>query len=444
MPELFFLVGILILVMSFAYLVKGENLLIAFVILTLIIIPSNLGQSLRTFVQITDFIILFYLFFRKHGFEFRKYPKVPGPVIFFLIILYISLFLTIAFSAYPASGLIFIARSTIFFIMIYFFFGIIRTQEQVRVILFSIFLSGFILVSSIIIDFFMMGRGLAYIFLPMKDQQYGIYSNYNVTGSYAIIVFPFLIGALFSKKMKKFRPVIWILIIIMLTGVLLLASRAAIAGLVLGTAIILFFNNKKAFRRLSAAVISILILYFLFNPFGPSIDYALRIQSGLSGHDEFWKLALNIYKAHPVFGIGPGAYPNVEFNYLPVMLHSFEGEQIIRIHNWTKYAGSNNSHSFYLTMMSDMGIWGLFTLLSLLTVFFKFIRSAFYKYRDINKEITLIITLIFSVGICLSFRGFVESSGIFYYGSISTDLPFWLLFIILMSYNYDRIAIETS
>jgi O-antigen ligase len=444
MPELLFLSGILIIALILVYLVHREYLLLGFVILTLIVIPSNLGQTLRTFVQVTDFIILFYLFFRQYGLDFRNYPVVPKPAIYFLVILYTSLFFSIAFSEYPYSGLTFVLRTTIFFIIIYFFYGIIRTQEHVKVVLLSIFISGFILVSSIILDFIMMGRGLAYLFLPMRDLQYGIYGNYNVTGSYAIIVFPLIIGSLYYKKLRNYRFLIWIPVIILVAGVLLLASRAALAGVVLGTAVILFFYNKKAFITITAVVTLILIIYFFFNPFGPSVDYALRLQNGLSGHDEFWNLALNIYSAHPIFGIGPGAYPRVEFNYLPVLLNSFEGEQIIKIHNWTSGAGSNNSHSVYLTMMSDMGIWGLITLLSLLTIFFKTVKTAYLKFREINKEITLIIVVILSVGICLTFRGFVESSGIFYYGSIATDLPFWLFFLILLSYNSGQIKFREN
>ncbi len=442
MLDLYFLAGIFILIFLMVYFVHGEYALIGFVILTFLVIPSNLSATLRTVIQIMDFAILFYLFLKRYGLNFREYPHVPGYAILFLIILYSSLFLTIIFSRYPSAGLLFVVRSSIFFIIMYFFYGIIRTENHVRIVIFSVFLSGFILVSAIIVDFILMGRGLAYLFQPMRELQYGIYGNYNVSGSYGIIVFPIAISALYIKRLRKYRPLIWCAIIILLGGVLLLASRAALAGIILGTAIILFFNNKKAFKVLLQGVAVILIIYFLMNPFGQSLDYALRLENGLSGHDEYWKLALNIFSSHPVFGIGPGSYPLQEFNYLPVMLDSYIGQRMISLHELTASSGINNSHSFYLMMMSDMGVFGLLTLSSLLIIFYRSVFSVYNKYKDLGSEIKVIIQFIIAVGICLTFRGFVESGGIFYYGSIATDLPFWLFFVIVISYDQNRIKPE--
>ena len=92
MLDLYFLAGIFILIFLMVYFVHGEYALIGFVILTFLVIPSNLSATLRTVIQIMDFAILFYLFLKRYGLNFREYPHVPGYAILFLIILYSSLF----------------------------------------------------------------------------------------------------------------------------------------------------------------------------------------------------------------------------------------------------------------------------------------------------------------------------------------------------------------
>ncbi len=439
-----FLIGIVLIVFILTYLVYSDKLLLGFAIITFLTIPSNLSEILRTFVQIIDILIIAYLFFSNYGFDLKNYPEVPKAIIVFLSIFYTSLFLSVLFSDFSFSGMRFIVRSVVFFIIVYQLYGIIRDQNYVRVVLLSIFISGFILVSSIIIDFILQGRGLAYLFEPVRELQYGIYSNYNVTGSYAIIVFPFIILGLSSKSLKKVKILILVCGIILFSGVLLLASRAALFGIILGTAVVLFFKNKKLFVIFISSLVIIISVYFLLNPFGQSLDYALRLQNGLSGHDQYWELAKNLFIAHPIFGIGPGSYPYLEFNYFPVLLDSFVGRRMILIHNLTSGAGGNNSHSFYLTMLSDMGIFGLMTVITLLSVFFRTSYLTYRKYRGKNSEVISIIILIITTGICLTFRGFVETSGVFYYGTISTDLPFWLFFIILLSYQRNRFNFKSN
>ena len=58
----------------------------------------------------------------------------------------------------------------------------------------------------------------------------------------------------------------------------------------------------------------------------------------------------------------------------------------------------------------------------------------------------IISTAITGIGIGMFFRAFIEVTGILSYGYLTLDLPFWLVFIILISiyqkFNYEKILLS--
>lgn len=443
MIEILLILSFLILII-FLIIIYKEPFILSFVIITLLVFPSDLGTTFRTIIQIADYFLLLYLFFKEYGFEFKRYPAVPKIIIYLISILYLSMFISVIFSNYFYIGMEFIFRTTFFFVLIYLFYALIGTQQKIRLTLNVIAISGFILINGIIIDFLLKGRNLSYLFQPIRDVSYGIYGNINITGSYAIIIFPMIITAFYIFSSRLMKIIVFFSALLVIVNVLLLASRAALAGIILGSGIILFYLNKKIFNYFVSIIIVVVLVYLIFTPFGPSFDYALRLHGGLSEHDKYWELAIDMFDSNPLHGIGLGAYPSEEFNYIPVLLDSFVGQGMIAIHNLTENSRSNDSHNFYLVMATDMGIPGLIFAFSLLFVFYKILYQVYQKYSKVNKEIKLILILILAVGINLTLRGLVESAGLFYYGSISTDLPFWLFFVILISYNENRIDLPVE
>ncbi len=436
-----FLILSCLVLFYFLVQIYGESFLLFFAVITLLATPAEAVTFLRPVIQLTDFAILFYIFIKEYGVDFKKYPVVPRNLVYLLIFLFFVLILSVTFSNFPSLGYIAIFRTAAFFLLVYLFYGVIRTQKQIDIILKAFFFAGLILMGSVVVDFLIQGRGLLYLLMPIRDRNYGLYSNFNVTGVYAILISPLVILAFFSNRYRNRRIILIASAVIILASVVLIASRAALAGVVLGSVIILFFLNRKLFISITAVILLILAVHIVFNPFGPSIDVALRMEEGLSQHDQFWKLAVNMFTDNPILGIGPGNYPKEEFNYIPVMLNSFAGETMITIHNQTGENGSNNSHNFYLVMASDMGILGLIFAFTLLITFFRMAYQTFNKYKHRNREVYLILVGIISIGICLTLRGMVESNSIFYYGNISSDLPFWLFFVILISYHRNRYKI---
>lgn len=433
------LILISLVVCIFFILIYKESFIISYIIITLLAIPSDLGATLRTIIQISDYALLFYLFFKQYGFDIKNYPVVPKFVVYFSGLLYLSMVLSMVFSKYPSAGFILVFRSTAFFILVYLFYGIIQTKKHVKVVFMSLLVTGLILMSGVIMDFLLSDRRLTYLIQPLRDTSYGIYGNKNTTGVYSIIVFPIILTLLFEVKGKK-KFLVWSGILIIILSVMLLASRSALAGIIISTTITLFFLKRRVFKFFSSIILVIILGFFLL-PLNSSIDYALRINGGLSNHDDYWELAIRMIKQHPVFGIGVGSYPLEEFNYIPVMLNSYVGESMISIHDLTKGDGSNNSHNMYLVLASDMGIPGFISILILIIPFFRILYLTYKKYKNTADDVRGHLIIIFAAVMCLLLRGFVEPAGIFSYGAISVDLPFWLMLIILVSYYYDRFEI---
>jgi O-antigen ligase len=89
------------------------------------------------------------------------------------------------------------------------------------------------------------------------------------------------------------------------------------------------------------------------------VSLMLRFEEGVAGRNIFWNLSANIIRDNIWLGLGPGAYKYEMFNYMPVILDSWHGSVLMKIHSITD--GSNASHNFFLFFFSDMGIFGLFS-----------------------------------------------------------------------------------
>jgi hypothetical protein len=61
--------------------------------------------------------------------------------------------------------------------------------------------------------------------------------------------------------------------------------------------------------------------------------------------------------------------------------------------------------------------------------------------KKINNDYFILSTAVTGIGIGLFFRSFIEITGYLSYGYIKTDLPFWIVFGILISI-YQKVNIK--
>lgn len=105
------------------------------------------------------------------------------------------------------------------------------------------------------------------------------------------------------------------------------------AAIVMGSAVVLVFSSF-AFREQLYALVS---QAFLLN------DPSRGATSGFSGRSEIWRTAIQVFSAHPWFGVGPG----------------------MQKYYFTSFVGLEHAHSGYLNTLDQFGVIGTSLFLAL-------------------------------------------------------------------------------
>jgi O-antigen ligase len=292
-----------------------------------------------------------------------------------------------------------------------------------------------ILVTASLVSVFEGGFSLIELISKNRARISAIINNIEAATNFYVVSFPFLIGLLLIKTRQASRYLIWITLFYIVAGLILAMSRSAIIGIAVSSAIIFFILQRRRFYQFLFSLVVMLLLFLLYEPLAEITYFFFRIEEGLSAREQTWTMAINIIKDHPLFGIGPGAYKYEMFNYFPYMLDDWWGRLFIYYHEVTE--GANFSHNFFLVFFSDMGVLGLLTAIFLPIIYFKIGIETIKKYKSGYDENYYLIVVLFAAGTSIIARNFFNSIGILFYGGVTTDLPFWLIFISLIYFNYN-------
>ena len=419
----FFISPLIVLAILFA--IYGERFIIAFVLITLFTLVGELDPSLRTVVQLTDFVLLGYLFLKRFGLNFLSYKRVPKSVLYFLLLYFLTMILSSIFSEYPFAGIKIITLQFIFFIIVYVFYSLIKDDLDIKNYFLSIILVACILVTISLISFYLEGYSLLNIISKDRTRVSALISNFEAFSNFFVISVPILISfILFNRKNAAKNNMTWFLLFYIGLGLILTMSRSSILGIVISVLIILFMSKRKRFYQFILAVSLVSVIVLLYPPFNELISLLFRFEEGMSARDYLWSMSLNMIKDYPIFGIGPGAYNYELFNYYPFMLDDFYGKLFIYFADVA--GGVNLAHNIFLVFFVDMGILGFITSLVLPLIYFRIGIKTIKKFREQNNY--YIIIGLFAAGTSVIFRNIFNSIGLLYVGGIHTDLPFWLIF----------------
>jgi O-antigen ligase len=424
--------GIAVIVFLFLLLIFEKNAIIITTILSLLVLVSDINQTIRLLTNISCFIMLFALFFKNYRLKVEIFPRIPIDLYKFLFLFYIAIILSTIFSAYPLDGLKQIIQVSIFFVLVYLFYSTISTIKDTINMLFAVFLSAVIISGSIVYEFIANNYNLSGLIAASQTRTVGILSNVNAPGGLVVSILPILFSLLFYSS-NKYKVHTVLAIIILIPGIILSTSRSAFIAIIASILFILFFHYRRKFLLLFSSIILTLFSLYLIPEVHNAINFLFRIESGLSQRGYLWEISINMITDYPIFGIGPGAYSHIMLNYFPVMFDTFVGQELLWLRDVT--SGTNNSHNFILFFFSDMGILGL---LSSIILPYTFFHTAYKTIKKLSREKSVeyfIVIGIIAAGIGLFLRSIFEGIGILTYGWIKMDLPFWLLFSVLIFYN---------
>lgn len=415
------------IILSYIY---RERFVIALILITLFTLVGELNRSLRLVVHLVDFSLLGLLFLKRFGLNFQEYKRIPKSLLYFVLLYFSAMLLSSVMSSYPLAGIKIIAKQIAFFMVVYVFYSLIRDKKDVKNYLTAIIIVAFVLVSISIFYLFQESFSVLDLISKNRARVSALITNAETSSNFYIISFPLLIITLLLKKQKSIKVFSLFLIIYLSIGLSLAMPRSALIAIVLSSTIIFFLLRRQLFYLFISIIFTISLLFIFIQPLNQILSLFLRFGEGLTEREPLWNMSLNIIKDHPYFGIGPGGYEYEFYNYFPYMLNNWWGQLLIYYHQISE--GVNFSHNFFLVFFTEMGILGLLTAVMLPIIYIRIGIKTLKKYRTESKEDYYLLVALFATGVSMIFRNFFNSIGLLYLGGITGDLPFWLIFSIII------------
>ncbi len=430
-------IGIAVIIISLNFFVLGEKYLLPFSIILFLVMTSDFTENYRNYLNAFLILLLFYLFIKNYGISIKSFAGFPKEVNYIIALNLGSMLISSIFSENILYTLLVTARQIIFFIIVYIFFTFLSDKKNIFNYINSLIIVSVILGVVIFYEIFTRGLSLFSLQSHSFNQFSGLYSNPNAVGLLLNVSIPIMVGAALIQRSKQNNyKYFYYTVLAFLSVVLLLTdSRASIGAVFISIIFILWRLRTKYLKIIfySIIVMTLLVVFIpVLNEYAGIYFRVGRIFENT--RYDIWDMTINMIKKNYLFGVGPDLFQTKIYSFLPVKLGSFEEHQI-----W--WARSGTAHNFFLFKFAETGVLGLASAVYLFFVFFKLSFKVEDKIKSVDKEYYLMSIAISSVGVGLLGRAFLESTGLTTNGWITRDLPFWLVFIIII-YFYQNFVLS--
>lgn len=214
----------------------------------------------------------------------------------------------------------------------------------------------------------------------------GTFGSENALGSYLAI--GIIIGIYFisNNKLKKYKILIAISELIIISACILTYSRAAWLSCLLGMTFIFVPSLLNKVRIKKIFIIFLLILFIVSAAF----IYKLNEESS-KGRIYIWSLSSLMLKEYPMFGIG---YGNYGYRYLDYQKKYFDNEEnLIYKH---KACSIKDAHSEVIHSFAETGIFGTIIFLSIIILFLLNSKQSF-----LNKKVLSLDRILYAIAIII-------------------------------------------
>ena len=230
------------------------------------------------------------------------------------------------------------------------------------------------------------------------------YNDHTSYGAILALFIPVLTGLLFMDRKTRRAPLMIVtgMLALFLFAFVFSYSRAAWLSLVLALGVALLIKLRIRFRTI--ALFSVILAGLLFSSwttiwlkleenkqqsstsFAQHISSMTNVRNDASNLERInrWKCAIRMFREKPVVGWGPGTYM---FNYAPFQA-SYDRTIIS-----TDFGDMGNAHSEYLGPLSESGLPGLITVV---TVFFLAFYTGVrvYQRASLPRDRILVLTIL--------------------------------------------------
>lgn len=332
----------------------------------------------------------------------RQIPKFTFPIIFFIILVFLSLFVgNINSENYFSieSGVIEVIKLFGGIAWMFSIFFVARERPS--------FILPIGATVSIIVAF---AFALLTIYLTFigESRPSGPFQNPNIYANYLLLNICFtgyVAHTWISESSKRIQQILLPIAGVLVLGLFQTGSRGAIIGLLVAAGFIFFFWLRQNLREVtigSILVISIAGLAGIINSYFDILYLSDRLEKGVEDRFTTWSVAFEAFQSNPVFGIGYGQFPQ----YLPY--------------------GSFGVHNTYLSLLTELGIFIAVYFVALLLL----IISHTFKLATTN--------------ICLIFIGaaIVGTMGQGIGADIDNFRSFWIAIGIITAYHHSHTKIK--
>ena len=417
----------------FIYQYKQDFILIL-VIVAYLVVTGDDAEKIRNVINIFALGMLVLLFIQKYGVRYKAYPKVPKEVIHFLTFLFFTLSISTIFSKDNIAGIASILRLAVFLGICYIFYSFIENRKTVYLYITALFLSVIVLGGSIFIS--LADSGFSFIKLQGNLARFaGLYENPNYAGLLLVVSAPLLIALFFFDSFKSLKKRTLLVLFLLLNVIILLLadSRASMLSITVSGIFIIYNLNRSLFYKIFFTVVITSAILIMIPAVQDFLLLFLRLNR-ISNRDYFWNTGIDIIKAYPVFGVGPDMFQKYFFTYMPsaVTRYYSSGAWIV---------GKPHPHNFFIFFTAENGILGFISSIYFWVLFFYMAAKTIRLTKPISKKYYNLSVAFTSIGIGVFARSFFEITGYLTYGFITRDLPFWLIFIILI-FIYRKVKME--
>ena len=436
LEQLFLLIPILIIIFFVYNKPKSSLIILSFV--ALITLTSGLGEGQRLIVQVTAIASLSLFFIYNFGLDFPKYPKVPVQILYLVSFIIFTIVFSLLFTDYLSLGIAQLIRSLLFFFILYLYYSLLNNYSDIKYFLYALFIGALFYFIIIFYEVVKADFDIVYLNQNIILEEGNSFIHRNAIGGFFSIAISIGIAYLatpnFNRLPKKY---IYLFVSFLMSGLILTNSRAAILSILFSVIYILFKQNKKALLYLVASIIFLLPLLWI-NPFAEKIDLYFRLERVTTGRDFILETVFNILSKNPLIGIGPAATKFEFYNNLPYLIGSPQELFLRKVVNQIEFG---QAHNFFLFLYTDLGILGLITSIMIPFSFLKIGNRLMKETKQNNNVIYSLVLGIQGAGIALFIRGLFEWAGIFSYGTLTYDLPFWWILTLLI-FLYQKIINE--
>ncbi|HZW39638.1 MAG TPA: O-antigen ligase family protein [Ignavibacteriaceae bacterium] len=431
-PYILIATGLAFIIMIF--LIIDKKYFPSIIVVSFLIVTSTISPELRSAMNILSIFLLIYLYIEKYELSFKKIHEIPKALIYVCICIYLSMLVSSVMSVAFNESVEWLVMQIEFFIIIYLLYSLLDFEESIYLFSNSIIVAAVFTSLGLLISFIISPTATLLLVSTGMTHEEGFTGNPAGSANLIFIASMQIIFYLMQKPEGKKKAYLITTLVFFSISLLLTNSRAAILGYFIAILFMLFISNKKYFNRVLRYILAISVIAFISSTFLDIFSQYFRVTRIFENTRYIiWDMTLDIIKQNPIFGVGPGVFRHHIYNNLPIMLGSWDENQIRWVYD---NAGTGHSHNFFLYKTSELGLVGLTISLFFLGLNFKYGISLLKYFAKEQKQFKY-VSMIIAVMIGLLVRGLFESTGILTYGWLTRDLPFWLLIINLI-YLYNK------